>query len=377
MKIVYICHNLHEPGGVSRVISVKANLMADRGFEVFLISAARDNSFYYPVNSKIQTVNLFDKSSCNKKRDITPYRKALEQYLLKIRAEICITIVYSEEFYFLPSIKDGSKKIAEFHGTFHFAKGFTNWRYNLRKYIYERIFFQNIVYHAKKYDRFIVLTKGDVECWRKYIKNVLYIYNPKTIFPEIRANLGSKNVIAVGRIDQVKRFDWLLTAWSKIDSDNWSLQIYGDGLLKKNLIDFIEKKELGNVYFHQAQPDLTQAYAQSSIHVMTSEFEGLSLVLIEAMSFGIPTVSFQTQVGPMEVIEDSVTGKLVKKGDTSAFAETLSSVMNDKNLRTRLGNAAYEKSKIFAQEKVAEQWITLFKTLTQISDTTNSQIVQI
>ena len=159
MKVIYIHHHMHLQGGIPKILSFKANYLKDKGIEVVFITANSNNHFAFELNN-IKIYNLYNASVENGKFNKNKFRIKLRNLLYTEKADIVITTAYSHEFYFINSIKDGSIKICEFHVTFKFAYGFANWRYDIKKYIFEKLFFLNVILKARKFDKFVVLTKN-------------------------------------------------------------------------------------------------------------------------------------------------------------------------------------------------------------------------
>jgi N-acetylglucosaminyldiphosphoundecaprenol N-acetyl-beta-D-mannosaminyltransferase len=106
---------------------------------------------------------------------------------------------------------------------------------------------------------------------------------------------------------------------------------------------FKEKKELNEIY------------KNNSIYVMTSYKESFGLVLIEAMSFGIPCIAFDSAKGPLEII-DNKTGFIIKNRNKEEMANKIFELIENKDLRKKLGNNARGKSKLYDKDKTKEEW---------------------
>ncbi|MCQ2146059.1 MAG: glycosyltransferase [Bacteroidales bacterium] len=113
----------------------------------------------------------------------------------------------------------------------------------------------------------------------------------------------------------------------------------------------------------KAETDMVSVYRNASILAMSSRFEGLPMVLLEAQAAGIPIVSFKCKCGPLDVVTDGVDGFLVEEGDVRGLADKMSILMNDDSLRKRMGAAAYKASDRFDEKKIMAQWNNLFKEL--------------
>ena len=365
MKIIYIHHYMHLQGGIPKILSFKANTLQEIGEEVIFITANPNNNFNFPLNKNIKTYNLYSSSLLEGNFNKKIFRKNLEIILEKEKADIVITTTYSPEFYFINSIKDGSIKICEFHGTFRFAYGFTNIRHNLKKYIFEKLFFINVILKARKFDQFVVLTKTDFYNWRKFLSNCSFISNPKPIDENVKSTNLDKNIIAVGRLDYVKGFTDLAYIWNLIEKDfpEWHLNIFGEGSMRKEIEKLIKEFNLQNMHLRGAKNNLKEEYIKSSIHLVTSKFEGQSLTLLEAMGYAVPTISYNIEVGPKELIIDNQTGYLVEKNNYKEMSDKIKLLIEDPILRKTMSDNAFINSKNYDIEVIIKHWQELFNKL--------------
>lgn len=120
----------------------------------------------------------------------------------------------------------------------------------------------------------------------------------------------------------------------------------------------------GSVYAHEAVTDIVVIYAGSSLCVVSSRYEGFSLVLAEAMSCGLPAVAFDCPFGPRHILQDGENGYLVPPGDTEAMAQRMVVLMHDPALRERMGESAKESvRRRFSEAEVMNQWERVFLEL--------------
>jgi glycosyltransferase involved in cell wall biosynthesis len=217
---------------------------------------------------------------------------------------------------------------------------------------------------AKDFSKFIVLTEGNKNEWK--LKNLQVIPNPLPFFSAEKSSLENKKVIAVGKQSYQKSYDRLLKSWALLGKEfkDWELHIYGkfdENLGLENLAK--DLKIQNQVYFHLPEKKIEEKYAESSIFVLSSRYEGFGMVLIEAMSFGIPCVSFDCNYGPSDIIKDNEDGFLIKNGDEKDFAQKLQELMRDENLRKEMGEKARVNVERFLPENVVKKWDELFKKI--------------
>ena len=375
MKVVYCINGIYNSGGMERVLMNKANYLVDvLGYEVLIVtSEQKGRAIFFRFSQHIRFIDLninYDNDK-NKalwvrmlKKQIKQriHKKRLDKLLKMERPDICISM-FDRDASFLYKIKDGSKKILEYH----FSKNVklieaTNFFTRCLQRI--RIYSWNI--WIQKYERFVVLTEEDKRAW-KGLSNIVVIPNGVSFFPNETALLQKKRVLSIGRLCNQKGFERLIAAW-KIVNDfypDWQLCIYGDGDKRNELYKSITNLKLDNsIRLFPATSDIGGEYLQSSIYVMSSRYEGLPMVLLEAMSYGIPVVSFACPCGPKDVITHGNDGFLCENGNIERLADAILVLIADTELRKKMGKSARIKSLQFSQKEVMNLWKEMFIEIT-------------
>ena len=226
---------------------------------------------------------------------------------------------------------------------------------------------------AKFADKLVTLTQEDRENYiKKYgvsDERICYIYNWKEdALSDVSYNKKSTKIVTVGRFDSQKGYDYLVQVAKKVLSEksDWTWEIYGSGnqdevdkikeLIKENnlqdklLIKGLEKNQ-----------DLI--YGDKGIYVMTSRYEGLPLVLLEAQQYSLPIVSFRCPTGPSEIVDDSVNGFLVDCYDIDKMSVKLLELMEDERLRHSFSAHAKDNMDKFDKNRILNQWIELIETI--------------
>ncbi|KRV49644.1 glycosyl transferase [Wenjunlia vitaminophila] len=176
----------------------------------------------------------------------------------------------------------------------------------------------------------------------------------------------AKVVIAAGRLAPVKRYDLLIRAFEQVVAEHpdWTLRIYGSGGQAARLRKVIDSRGLyNNVFLMGRAAPIEAEWAKGSISAVTSSFEGFGMTIVEAMRCGLPVVSTACPLGPPEIIQDGVDGRLVKPGNTKAIAGALLELIRDEDLRRRMGRAARENAARYDPGPVAEECERLFEEL--------------
>lgn len=164
---------------------------------------------------------------------------------------------------------------------------------------------------------------------------------------------------AVGRLEWQKGFDLLIKAFGTIapDNPNWTLTIWGEGAERSRLQSIADLSGFSN-RIELAGNSKSQAdwLEKADIFVLSSRYEGFPNVLLEAMSAGLPAISFRCDFGPDEMIEDGVDGLLVEPGNIEKLAEALTKVMKNEELRNRLGIAAKKSAERYGVGPIVSKW---------------------
>ncbi len=380
MRIVYCVDNIHNLGGIEHVTTVKANALADiEGNDVWIVSFEKDRGEgLFAISEKVHVVYLSisndeDAHRMNKLQLLyhivkkkKEHKEALQAALKAINPDIVISTGFAERKV-LPLIPRRYRGVIIREQ--HFAK---NWFQLLQTNLYGKIVswlndFIDYNFFIKKYDRVVTLTNEDkTRSWKNNPK-VIVISNPNTKPHGQRSTLTSQKVITVGRLTRQKNHKSLIRSWRKVHQKHpdWTLEIWGDGEEKNQLQQQIEELNLREcVFLKGATNDVMSKMAETSVFVLSSLYEGLPLVVLEAMSCGLPVVSYACPCGPKDIITEGKDGYLVPPGDEESLAERICFLIEHEDIRREMGKEAAEKSKQYAIEPIIRQWMTLFSKLT-------------
>ncbi|HFK5586644.1 TPA: glycosyltransferase family 4 protein [Elizabethkingia anophelis] len=375
MKIVYNILGTFNSGGMERVLANKANYLANVGYDITIITTDQQGrNPYFEMNSKIKHIDLginyrenFDKNVFKKifsyisKQKI--HKQKLEKVLYDLKADVVISM-FDHDVSFVHDIKDGSKKIVEIH----FSR-FKRLQYG-RKGIWgiiDKIRSNNDYRLVQKYNRFVVLTNEDKDYWGN-MSNIEVIPNANSFVSSEQSSLVYRRVIAVGRYDYQKGFDELIKMWEIINLKNpkWRLDIFGDGPLKEELQCLIKNLNLSEtINLCPPTKNIKEEYLKSSIMVLTSRYEGLGMVLLEAQACGLPLVAYACKCGPKDIIHNGINGYLVPERDSQMMTERILNLMGNYELRREIGNMGRDLSKNFSENQIMNKWVKLFDEVTK------------
>jgi glycosyltransferase involved in cell wall biosynthesis len=213
-----------------------------------------------------------------------------------------------------------------------------------------------------------VLTERDKsEYYGRFMKNVVVMLNPLSLVPVKNVNLlkREKIILSIGEVPswRIKGFDNLLEIFLKISVQypDWKLVIIGRGD-QSYLLDIIQKSNLAGRVSLPGEIKNVQTFMQlSSIYALPSRWEGLPMVLIEAMSQGMACIAFDCFTGPGDIITNRLDGILIEDQDINQFVCGLSELIENQDLRLSLGTNAIETSKKYLPEKIVKRWRNLIE----------------
>lgn len=378
MKIIYCTHSTYNPGGMERVLLNKVTYLSQLpGWEVSVVTTDQhQRPPFYPFPEKVRMTDLgINYSEDNDKgtwKKIAGYLRKRKEHKRKLTALLerekpdIVVSLYPSESSFIPEIKDGSKKVLELHFNKYFRlqygrSGIIGWIDRWRTRQDERI--------VRRFDKFVVLTNEDRGYWGN-LPNIEVIPNAAMHVSDRYSGVENKRVIAVGRLDYQKGFDRLILAWQRVQSTgrfkDWTLDIFGQGEWQEMLQQMINKAGLQSAArINRPTKQIGEEYVKSDLLVMSSNYEGFPMVMIEAMACGLPVVSFDFKCGPKDIIRQGENGLLVHNGDVDGLADAMMEVMADDDYRKMLSENAKAVVDTYSEQAVMARWLRLFEELTR------------
>lgn len=373
-NLTYLIGSLTAYGGIERIITEKANALAETGcYDVTVIcvwqKSSNDNVFdLSPLVTQVcmggagKHIATFVKSPFayiyNCVRNELQLKKRIDVLLRQRHTDVLIVTVNYVPMSFYTF---RGKKIVESHGN---VVELTK----LRTFPFLSKWLTRIA--ARCASVVVALTYEDARNWQ-WARRVQVIPNFVSLDCNKLCNYDSKRVVALGRLDEQKGFDMLIDAWNIVSRKHpeWKLDIYGNGCLKESLQNQIADLELTHcIALHPFTKDVVNVLASVSFYAMSSRHEGFALVLIEAMSCGLPCVAFDCPSGPRELIENEKNGVLVSfRGLTrdervQNFAVATCWMIEQDELPA-MGQCAKATSQQYTVEKVLLMWKELFESM--------------
>lgn len=223
---------------------------------------------------------------------------------------------------------------------------------------------------ARRMDSLVVLTQGDLRDYRDALGDADTVVEaiPNAVPWDVQeaAPLDNKIAVAAGRFVERKGFPRLIEAFEPVAHahPDWQLHIYGKGEQQEAIETEIIKRELGDqVILKGHTPEFADRLAEASMFVSGSYAEGFPMVIVEAMSHGVPVVSFDIPRGPADIIDDGTNGRLLPDDDMAGFSAAMSQLIEDDELRRRMGANAHETARQYEIDAIASRWESLFTQL--------------
>ncbi|WP_026452239.1 glycosyltransferase family 4 protein [Aequorivita capsosiphonis] len=366
MKVLFNTGHIYLHGGIEKSITERANYFVKQpGYEVFILTTEQQKKApRYELDSNIKLLDLG--INYNRKKSYLTFgnlKKAITHYRLqkkifhKIKPDIILSPNFNFDHYWLPFIKNEATLIKERHNSIYKPHGL-----NKEKSFIKKTKQKFDAWIDKKYDHVVVLNQDE----KDYTKGSNAVLIPNGVEKtSLTAPMENNTVIAAGRLAPVKRFEELIAIWKTIHKKfpDWELHIYGQDYLNTKKQLKAQIKSLGlqhTVFLKHSVNNLPEVMQEYSVLAMTSETECFPTVLLEALSVGLPIVSYDCPTGPRHIISDQKDGFLVEYNNREEFVIALSTMIQNKELRKKMGFAAKQNVERFQNEKVFDKWLDLF-----------------
>lgn len=368
---ICIVNNDFKMGGVQRVVIELANSMQERDHNISLISFSGDSEFYYHVNPKVKKTKAIKPRTIRRKiigrlvrlnrmisqKDMNVfilYKEQIRDLISYLRLQDFDVLIMNEGVLtaIIPFIKKELPKLK--------IVGWQHNEYEVYVKNYNKKIINDYLLGVEQADLIVCLTKTDQKKFCKLNPNSTFIYNPLTITNNnnMISDLTNKQVIFVGRLVlEQKGLDYLIELAKNL-KDDWKISVAGDGVDKDVFIQLINQHNLEDKFKLKGSlnnKELINLYLSGSIFVSTSRWEGFGLVITEAMSFGLPIISFNNS-GPKEILKNGEYGVLIERNNIKHFSDELNELIENPTKRKYFQDKSIERIKDFKKDVIIKEW---------------------
>ncbi len=361
MKVCFLLSDITKVGGIERVTSTLVNeFICNKEINVEIVSLFKGRSAPgYPIAENIPIHYLKHDA-----HGATPH--SLKRAINMFSTLSLVRKFFKNHNYDVVVVQSFPPALLSFFS------GFNRKKIIVAEHVYAEYYgniinrFRTLIY--SKFGKIVVLTTNDLKFFQcsGIGEKVTVIPNPVLPSSEPKSTCDNKRIITVGRLVYQKGFDNLIKAFKPISEHHpdWKLDIYGDGPLKSDLENLINEYHLEEkVNLCGLSSQIPKEFSTSSIFVMSSHFEGFPMVLIEALTQGVPCISFDCPNGPSDIIKNGVNGLLVENQNIHDLANAIELLIKNDNERKRLGNNAPDSIKQFSKDIIIKKWYELFESI--------------
>ena len=354
MKILFYFNSMTPAGGIERVIATLANKFVQFMDVTILV---KDKAYsHYPLDERVKIISLDNEITFNMYSKLNRVFEAGKNFIGSQKKLKKVLKENKFDYYYVAHPLNALE--------FHFARGIDNSviltehggvdAYNT---VYKKI--KNWLYPKGKC--YSVPTKTDTNVYRKMGFNTVYIPHFRSQLRYEKAALENKIALSVGRMTEAKRQWILIDLWDRIvnhhNIKDWTLHLVGDGNLKETYIKKIKDLNLESyIKILPPKKEVEDYYKEASLFLLTSQSEGFGMVILEAMSFGVPCVSYDCPAGPRDMITDGLDGFLVEFDNFAELEKATLELINNEAKMIEFGNQAFEASKKWNDDNILAEW---------------------
>ncbi|WP_165985265.1 glycosyltransferase family 4 protein [Streptomyces sp. YIM 98790] len=387
MRIRYLLLHAYGVGGTIRTVFTQANALAAAGHEIEVVSVVRARARpRFALDPRVRLTPLTDlraepapvplgplarrrlprgaRAAARPMRyvprgeaGLRQYHRGVEQrvtgYLRGLRDGILVTTRPGLNLLSARFATGGVVRVAQEHRNLAGHPGDTR---------------AAIIRHYPACDAVVVLTGQDLADYRAMLPRARVEHIPNAVH-SLRltpADGSARVVVAAGRLRRQKGFDLLIPAFARAAArhPDWELRIFGAGEDEPVLRALTARHGMaGRIRLPGTSHRLDEELSRASVYVLSSRYEGLPMVLLEAMAHALPVVSFDCPTGPAEVLTHGLDGLLAEPENPAALGDALAALMADEDLRADMGDAALTTARAYSPQAVAGRWTALFEDL--------------
>lgn len=375
MKIAIIIPGMNMAGGIERVVSMQANYwQKECGYHVCIFTHADSAcSSFYSLENGIRILHIGSRpvvSMLDKIPGIYACRiliARIAQYRVCIEREkpdIILSMMHGSENFYLKKVTGNIPVIGVNHISLNLRRG--DYIHSSIKRLIHMLLYEFQMVKLRRYDAIVALSKTDCYRLRKSGCHSYYIPNPCSFESDDtgKEKIRKKRIIMVGRMDYMKGQDRLLNVWKLLAPKNpeWMLMFVGDGDTYEQIAHKVIELGLeSRVELVRNSNDVYTLLSESSIFAFTSRSESFGMAILEALSCGLPVITYDCENGPRDLIDNYYNGFLIPDDNQVELAKKIQLLIDDDKLRENLMINAIKSSGKFVVEIVMKQWNDLLK----------------
>ena len=362
MKIMFNCMGLGK-GGAERVINILANSLSKDNNIKILTNIKSNPEYEFNKNILITSLTNSNNSIIRKIRRISPIPiLKMKKEIISFNPDVIISFLPEPSFRIL-FLKKTCKKIKNIPIIVSVRNDpNTEYKNGLFFYIMKKLY---------PYSDELVLQTNDAKKYFEEKINYKGIVIPNPVsdlflidrFQGIR----KKVIVAIGRLEYQKNYYNMIDAFEMVNSkhNDYILNIYGDGYLKKNIEEYIKEKKLTNSIILKGKTNnVVEAIYDATAFVMSSDYEGMPNSLLEAACVGVPCISTDCPCGgPRDILQNGIGGILVKTNDSKEMADAICRVIENPKIATEMSTISSEKKDKYKKETIIQEWEKIIKKI--------------
>lgn len=365
-------------GGVEKCVANLANLLC-KEYQVEIVSTYKlEDTPAFEIDDKVKITYLIDNYRPNREewknaiKKLRPIKFIRETYnalkVLSLRKSKTIEAMKKCDSDIMISTRVLFNKWLGMYGNNKAYK--IGWEHN---HHHQDIEYANGVANScRNLDALVLVSDSLRNFYKKKMKQMnikckcVFIPNMLDNIPKKTSKLTEKRMISVGRLSKEKGYVDLVEIFKEFHKSNpdWRLDIIGDGSERNKVVDRIYEYGLASsvtVHGYLKKKEINELLSKSSVYVMTSYTESFGIVLIEAMSHGVPCIAFTSAEGANDLINNGENGYLIENRNFDEMVSKMNELTNDKNKRIELGKKAREKSLNYSSDIIQKEWLQLLK----------------
>jgi len=347
-KLVFVTRNM-KAGGAERVIAQLANIFCAGGIET-VIATLDSEEVFYKLDERIRLIAIGRQSGSAYVDKYKRYRE-LRKYIISEKPDLVLAMPEEIGIFVIPALLGTGIPVVVSERNNPYVMPWKKETRLMRKLFYP--FAAGFIFQTKQAAGFFS---------KKIQSRGIVLPNPLDLsrIPEPYKGERRRVVVGAGRLDRQKNFPLLIKAFAQFYKDypDYTLTIYGEGTLREELEALAASLLPKDAYRLPGNTtELLERIKDAAMFVLSSDYEGMPNVVIEAMAAGLPVIATDCPAGgPAELIDNGENGLLVPVGDVDKLCLAMQRVAADEALAEKIGHNAIDIKKRLDSKVIAEQW---------------------